>query len=33
VDAKAILVAALGVVGSFALAWPLVSRTPLRRIL
>lgn len=33
VDAKAILVAALGVAGSFALAWPLVSRTPLRRIL
>lgn len=33
VDAKALLVAALGVAGSFALAWPLVTRTPLRRIL
>jgi hypothetical protein len=32
-DAKALLVATLGIVGSFALAWPLVTRTPLRRIL
>ena len=33
VDFKAVLVATLGVVGSFALAWPLVTRTPLRRFL
>jgi peptidoglycan/LPS O-acetylase OafA/YrhL len=32
-DAKALLVATLGIAGSFALAWPLVTRTPLRRIL
>ena len=32
-DIKALLVATLGIVGSFALAWPLVTRTPLRRIL
>lgn len=32
-DVKALLVAALGIVGSFALAWPLVTRTPLRRVL
>ena len=32
-DLKAMFVAALGIVGSFALAWPLVTRTPLRRIL
>ena len=32
-DVKALLVATLGVVGSFALAWPLVTQTPLRRIL
>ena len=32
-DLKALLVAALGIVGSFALAWPLVTRTTLRRIL
>jgi hypothetical protein len=32
-DVKALVVATLGVVGSFALAWPLVTRTPLRRIL
>ena len=32
-DVKALLVATLGIVGSFALAWPLVTRTPLRRIL
>lgn len=33
VDVKALAVALLGVAGSFALAWPLVTRTPLRRIL
>jgi peptidoglycan/LPS O-acetylase OafA/YrhL len=33
IDVKALLVASLGVIGSFALAWPLVTRTPLRRIL
>jgi fucose 4-O-acetylase-like acetyltransferase len=32
-DVKALVVATLGIVGSFALAWPLVTRTPLRRIL
>jgi peptidoglycan/LPS O-acetylase OafA/YrhL len=32
-DVKALLVAALGVVGSFALAWPLVRKTPLGKIL
>ncbi len=32
-DVKALLVASLGIVGSFALAWQLVTRTPLRRIL
>jgi len=32
-DVKALLVATLGIVGSFAVAWPLVTRTPLRRIL
>jgi fucose 4-O-acetylase-like acetyltransferase len=32
-DVKALLVATMGVVGSFALAWPLVTRTALRRIL
>jgi peptidoglycan/LPS O-acetylase OafA/YrhL len=32
-DAKALIVVALGIVGSFALAWPLVTRTPLRRVL
>ena len=32
-DLKALVVATLGIVGSFALAWPLVTRTPLRRIL
>jgi hypothetical protein len=32
-DVKAFLVATLGIVGSFALAWPLVTRTPFRRIL
>jgi fucose 4-O-acetylase-like acetyltransferase len=32
-DVKALLVAGLGVAGSFALAWPVVTRTPLRRIL
>ena len=32
-DVKALFVATLGVVGSFALAWPLVTRTPLRRAL
>ena len=31
-DVKAFLVATLGIVGSFALAWPLVTRTALRRI-
>ena len=33
IDAKAVLVAALGVIVSFGLAWPLVTRTPLRTIL
>jgi peptidoglycan/LPS O-acetylase OafA/YrhL len=33
IDLKALLVATLGIVGSFALAWPLVTRTPLRRFL
>ena len=32
-DVKALLVATLGIVGSFALAWPLVTRTSLRRVL
>ncbi len=32
-DVKAFLVATLGIVGSFALAWPLVTMTPLRRFL
>lgn len=32
-DVKALVVATLGIMGSFALAWPLVTRTPLRRIL
>jgi fucose 4-O-acetylase-like acetyltransferase len=32
-DIKALVVATLGIVGSFALAWSLVTRTPLRRIL
>ena len=32
-DVKALLVATLGIVGSFALAWPLVTRTPARRIM
>jgi hypothetical protein len=32
-EAKALLVAALGIVGSFGLAWPLVTRTPLRKVL
>lgn len=32
-DVKALLVATLGIAGSFALAWPLVTRTPLRRVL
>ena len=32
IDVKALLVATLGVIGSFALAWALVTRTPLRRI-
>ena len=31
-DIKALLVASLGVVGSFALAWPIVTRTPVGRI-
>ena len=30
-DVKALVVATLGIVGSFALAWPLVRRMPLRR--
>ena len=30
-DVKAILVAGFGIVGSFALSWPLVTRTPLGR--
>lgn len=32
-EVKVLAVATLGIAGSFALAWPLVSRTPLRRIL
>ncbi len=32
-DVKALLVATLGIVGSFALAWRLVTRTPVGRIL
>jgi hypothetical protein len=32
-DVKAVLVASLGVAGSFALAWPIVTRTPLGRVL
>ena len=32
-DVKALLVATLGIVGSFGLAWPLVTRTPVGRIL
>lgn len=32
-DVKAVLVASLGIAISFALAWPLVTRTPLRKIL
>ena len=32
-DVKALVVATLGIIGSFALAWSLVTRTPLRRIL
>jgi hypothetical protein len=32
-DVKALLVATLGVVGSSALAWPPVTRTPLCRFL
>jgi peptidoglycan/LPS O-acetylase OafA/YrhL len=32
-DVKALLVASLGIVVSFALAYPLVTRTPLRRVL
>lgn len=32
-EVKALVVAGVGVVASFALAWPLVRRTPLRRIL
>jgi Acyltransferase family len=32
-DVKALLVAAFGIVGSFALGWPLTTRTPLRKIL
>lgn len=32
-DLKALLVATMGIVGSFAVAWPVVTRTPLRRIL
>jgi hypothetical protein len=32
-DLKALIVATLGIVGSFALAWPLVTRTPLRKVL
>ncbi len=32
-DVKALLVASLGVVGSFALSWPIVTRTPLGRVL
>jgi fucose 4-O-acetylase-like acetyltransferase len=32
-DVKALLVATLGIAGSFVLAWPIVTRTPLRRFL
>ncbi len=32
-EVKALVVALLGIVGAFALAWPLVTRTPVRRIL
>jgi glucans biosynthesis protein C len=32
-DVKALVVATLGIVRSFALAWRLVTRTPLRRAL
>jgi len=32
-DVKALLVATLGIIGSFALAWLLLQRTALRRIL
>jgi hypothetical protein len=32
-DVKALVVAVLGIVGSFAVSWPLVTRTPLGRIL
>jgi len=32
-DVKALLVASLGIVCSFALAYPLVTRTPLRKVL
>ncbi len=32
-DAKAFIVAVVGIAVSFALAWPLVTRTPLRRVL
>jgi hypothetical protein len=32
-EAKALVVASAGVAGSFALAWMLVHRTPLRRVL
>jgi hypothetical protein len=32
-EVKALVVAGVGVVVSFTLAWPLVTRTPLRRIL
>jgi hypothetical protein len=31
-DVKAFLVAALGIAGSFALAWPLVTKTPVGRV-
>jgi hypothetical protein len=31
-DAKALLVASLGIVASFGLAWPLATKTALRRI-
>ena len=32
-DVKALIVATVGIAVSFALAWPLVTRTPLRRVL
>jgi hypothetical protein len=32
-DVKAVLVATLGILGSFALAWPVVTRTPVGRVL